>query len=494
MRTTTSWRVVVAAAAAAIASAATLLIAHPCVAATTALSTSSSIELLALSADRNPRTILRNLLAEDSRPVKASGTDVDATPQFVTISEYRAPINVGTPPQTFQVLFDTGSADFWVLSSQCQSPACTNAPRTFDGSKSSTFTLGSLPTSDQYADGSSVTGTNAFDTVTIGNYTLPSAEFCLANFYTPRSSDSANDVDGIVGLSFPPSSSSSASLMQQTNQPKPIFSAMMDAGIVPNPQFSYYVKPGGIAAVLTFGGYDEKYFVGQLQWVNITSAAPTAAGVIGGLWTVPITAFSFGDWSAQYSGSSLTSTKSAAASAFGIVDTGTSLALLPPAAFDALGGQYPNAVRKQLSATGQAVYVVPCSLPSSGKPVAAFFFGGAANVTLGPREYVLDLGGGTCVLGFMSTGGGGGGGGNMFVLGNTLLQTYFTVFDYGRRSVGFALGFGRLPPGSPQQASGRSGGSRVCCGGAGVENGVAMMMMMMVMMMMAAGAAGFVFF
>jgi len=51
---------------------------------------------------------------------------------------YYGEITLGTPPQPFQVMFDTSSADFWVPSIRCNSRDC-QGKRKYDSSRSCTY-------------------------------------------------------------------------------------------------------------------------------------------------------------------------------------------------------------------------------------------------------------------------------------------------------------------------------------------------------------------
>ena len=51
---------------------------------------------------------------------------------------YVGTVGIGNPPQSINVIFDTGSANLWVTSSKCDSYIC-HTHKSYDASKSSTY-------------------------------------------------------------------------------------------------------------------------------------------------------------------------------------------------------------------------------------------------------------------------------------------------------------------------------------------------------------------
>lgn len=84
-------------------------------------------------------------------------------------SQYAVPIDLGTPSQHYDILFDTGSSDTWVWGSQCTDSLCRELPG-FDASKSSTATNATYqrPLSVSYGDGSHADGSYIRDKVAVG--------------------------------------------------------------------------------------------------------------------------------------------------------------------------------------------------------------------------------------------------------------------------------------------------------------------------------------
>lgn len=95
-------------------------------------------------------------------------------------AQYYGPISVGTPAQTFQVVFDTGSSNLWVPSKECKLSLACYFHDTFDYTKSSTFKADKTPFSIQYGSGA-VKGTWAYDNVNFGGLVAKNQRFGLVS-------------------------------------------------------------------------------------------------------------------------------------------------------------------------------------------------------------------------------------------------------------------------------------------------------------------------
>lgn len=120
-------------------------------------------------------------------------------------SFYTCPVQIGTPAQTVDLDFDSGSSDLWVWSSKLDDATLDAGEqqniKVFDPKKSSTFkTAKSYTWEITYGDGSGASGTVGTDTVKIGNI---SVEHQAVELATKVSSSFQNQKSsGLLGLGF----------------------------------------------------------------------------------------------------------------------------------------------------------------------------------------------------------------------------------------------------------------------------------------------------
>ncbi|KAI0645865.1 aspartic peptidase domain-containing protein [Trametes meyenii] len=335
-------------------------------------------------------------------------------------SSYIGTITVGTPPQTFKVVLDTGSSDLWLASSNCLS--CGQTPP-FDTSKSSTVKQVTSSTGQsqtvriRYGSGQ-VAGILASDTVSMSGFNINPQNFVVVEQMTDGLLD--GDVSGILGLAFEALASTNA---------VPFWQALVNNGEFATPEISFWLdrhlddnnppeeQSGG---VMTLGGTNSTLFTGDIEFIPLTtSGSPT-------FWMLEMTG-------ATVQGNSVNiPTGSAALSA---IDTGTTLVGGPSDAvktiYDAIPGSQPVP-------SMQGFFQFPCSTNVQ----VSFAFGGkswpisATDMNLGRISQTMCVGGiFDLTLGSDVSGGGGN---PTWVVGDTFLKNVYSVFRSNPPAVGFA--------------------------------------------------------
>lgn len=106
--------------------------------------------------------------------------------------EWIGPISIGTPPHLFAIDFDTGSADLWIPSSNCNASACARKDQ-YQASNSSTSTLQPGNFTIRYADGSTVQGSIYTDTVNVAGIRAQGQIFSAVTTISPSFADDPFD-------------------------------------------------------------------------------------------------------------------------------------------------------------------------------------------------------------------------------------------------------------------------------------------------------------
>ncbi|XP_043861517.1 gastricsin-like [Dromiciops gliroides] len=315
---------------------------------------------------------------------------------------YYGEISIGTPPQNFLVLFDTGSSNLWVASTYCQSQACTNHPL-FNPSESSTYSSNGQTFSLQYGTGS-LTGVFGYDTVTIQGISITNQEFGLSET-EPGTNFVYAQFDGILGLAYPAISSGGATTVMQ---------GFLQENLLSAPVFAFYLsgnENSDNGGELVFGGVDSSIYTGDIYWSPVTEEA---------YWQIAINGFSIGGQSTGWCSEGCQA----------IVDTGTSLLTAPQQIFSELM-QYIGAEEDE-----NGDYLVSCSNIQS-LPTITFNINGV-NFPLPPSAYVLPGNSNYCEVGIMPTYLPSQNGQPLWILGDVFLRNYYSVYDLGNNRVGFA--------------------------------------------------------
>jgi cathepsin D len=344
-------------------------------------------------------------------------------PQMHVDSGFVGEIGIGTPPQKFAVLFDTGSSDLYVPSIKCDMTDITCVQHNkYNSAQSSTYQANGQSITLSFGDGSS-TGFLSADTVTIAGLAVTGQTF--VEDLTPELHDANATFDGVLGLAFPS--------IAATNS-QPVFYNIIAQKLVPQQVFSFYMAtPNSNTAgfELILGGSDPSAFSGTFTYVSVQNS---------GYWQIRMDSLQVSTGRTLCSGGCQV-----------IVDTGTSLIIGPADEINAL-------VRSLGAQTIQGESFVNCNSVSS-LPTLSFVFNGKSFPLTG-ADYTFqagtsDTGEALCFVGLQTSSPGDG---PQWIIGEVFLDNYYTEFDVGNSRVGFAS-MASSPSDYPGSGSGSGSGS-----------------------------------
>ncbi|XP_054837136.1 renin [Eublepharis macularius] len=318
--------------------------------------------------------------------------------------QYYGEILIGTPAQTFKVVFDTGSANLWVPSYKC-SPlfsACVSHNR-YDSSKSSTYLENGTKIAIQYGQGN-MRGFLSQDIVTVADIPV-FQEFAEATALTNDPFIYAK-FDGVLGMGYP---------SQAVDGVIPVFDRIISQKVLKEEVFSVYYSRNSqlnTGGEIILGGSDPSYYTGEFHYHTISRK---------GYWHIDLQGVSVG--------SEMLFCQDGCTAA---VDTGTSFITGPASSVSVL--------MKAIGATliSEKDYVVECSKVQL-LPDISFVFE-SRPYTLSGSAYVLQhssYGNGLCVVAFSAfdiappLG-------PLWVLGASFIGEYYTEFDRKHHRIGFA--------------------------------------------------------
>ncbi|EGG09114.1 aspartic peptidase A1 [Melampsora larici-populina 98AG31] len=317
---------------------------------------------------------------------------------------YFAEIGIGTPPTKFKLILDSGSSDTWVPLPECVNiddsrKGCNHATL---NRESSTLRLTSDNFTITYGTGK-VKGVIVEETLIIGGLILTNHAFGGAKSESKEFAGKNVPFDGLMGTG--------RSLLANQKVLTPI-EAMSNSGILPGAFIGYAlgrVSDGENIGLSTFGGVDNTKFTGDLTlFPNINTK---------GFWEGVMS-------EVKVDGVTILTRRT------GILDTGTTLIVAPPADAEAVHAKIPGS-----KSDGKGRYTIPCTT----KSIVSLSFGGVSwdikpvDLTFQPVSRNLA---GRCISGISS---GKIGGPRQWLVGDTFLKGVYFATDATNNQMGLAV-------------------------------------------------------
>ncbi|KAI8849599.1 aspartic peptidase domain-containing protein [Chytridium lagenaria] len=357
---------------------------------------------------------------------------------------YFVQVEIGSPPQRFNVVIDTGSSTLWVGASECGGNC--NSANYFDNRASSTYAVaprfrGAIGTIS-YGSGT-ITGRLVTDQVNLGNLNIRNQTFVEVTSQSSQLQRILNGQwDGILGLSYDggPSAVNDYygvfySLVQTRAVTESVFCVWLNGSVDGQ---TYYTNGGR----LVFGGIESSLYSGGITWMPLSHGSNAKRPY----WSVTGRSISIGSNSIGAPSNTLV-----------VVDSGTALM-----AFD--DNTYQNIINAfrgtglSLSCSSSNICTFDCGVARSLPTVTLNLNGN--DFSLDPTDYVFyDRSSNVCSLGIQTVLASIGSGSDVYwIVGDVFLRKYMSFYDYGNSAVGLALSANRSPASLPPSLSGGSGG------------------------------------
>uniref|UniRef100_A0A8D8XML9 Lysosomal aspartic protease n=1 Tax=Cacopsylla melanoneura TaxID=428564 RepID=A0A8D8XML9_9HEMI len=318
-------------------------------------------------------------------------------------AQYYGIVSLGTPPQQFKVIFDTGSSNLWVPSKHCSllNLACWTHSQYTD-TASTTFKKNGTEFAIRYGSGA-VSGYLSQDILQIGGLTIKSQTFGEA-IKEPGLTFVAAKFDGILGLGYDNIA---------VDGVEPPFYNIIQQKLLEKNVFGFYLNRNPAddnGGEIMFGGINQDKITGDISYAPVSRK---------GYWQFKVDAINMKE-------------NVYCSNCQAIADTGTSLIVGPT--------EVIAEVNKLIGSTSviNGANIVSCDqmkdMPNVDIVVAGKSF------TLTPDDYVLKIteaGHTLCLSGFA--------GmdipppnGPLWILGDIFIGKYYTIFDMDQNQVGFA--------------------------------------------------------
>ncbi|KAI9771273.1 MAG: hypothetical protein M1840_002243 [Geoglossum simile] len=324
--------------------------------------------------------------------VKPTFTNSMAVDQDGTDFSYFSVVKFGSKGKTLYMLIDTGSASTWMMADTCTTAAC-KVHNTFGESDSDTLDISDTPWSVAYGTGN-VSGVIAKDTVAFAGFSIP-LSFGLGS--SVSDDFRSYPIDGILGLGRPQSNSlKTPTIMETLVSEKLIKKNLFAVNLQRN-------SDGSNDGVVTFGDWDKSRFDGDLSWIDNVSK--------DGLWEIPVSDVAVDSNAGKFVGKTA------------IIDTGTSMVLLPPNDAAKIHSLFP-----QMKQDGESFQLL-CSSTQS-----ILFTLGGATYAIPPKDYLgRSIDGQYCasnIIGRQTFGK------DQWLIGDIFLKNVYSVFDLDKNLVG----------------------------------------------------------